>query len=111
MYSEETDFALRARDRGLATRFVPDAVGVHLGGGSEYTQRLWSILTVNRVRLFRRRHGPIRSSLFAAAVIVIMALRPEGLVTGAQLRRLLGLTRAEPRHRAIASGLPKERAG
>ena len=48
---------------------------------------------------------------FAAAVIVIMALRPEGLVTGAQLRRLLGLTRAEPRHRAIAPGLPKERAG
>ena len=48
---------------------------------------------------------------FAAAVIVIMALRPEGLITGAQLRRLLGLTRAEPRQRAIAPGLPKERAG
>ena len=52
-----------------------------------------------------------RYVVFAAAVIVIMALRPEGLVTGAQLRRLLGLTRAEPRHRAIAPGLPKERAG
>jgi hypothetical protein len=48
---------------------------------------------------------------FAAAVIVIMALRPQGLVTGAQLRRLLGLTRAEPRQGAIAPGLSKERAG
>ena len=42
-----------------------------------------------------------RYVVFAAALIVIMALRPEGLVTGAQLRRLLGWNRAEP---------PKERA-
>ena len=45
---------------------------------------------------------------FAAALIVIMALRPEGVVTGAQLRRLLGSNRAEPRH---AAGLPKGGAG
>ena len=31
-----------------------------------------------------------RYVVFAAALIVLMALRPEGLVTGAQLRRLLG---------------------
>jgi hypothetical protein len=43
-------------------------------------------------------------------LIVIMALRPEGLVTGAQLRRLLGANRAEPR-RVIAAGLPKGGAG
>jgi branched-chain amino acid transport system permease protein len=48
---------------------------------------------------------------FAAALIVIMALRPEGVVTGAQLRRLLGSNRAEPRHRAVAAGLPKGGAG
>jgi branched-chain amino acid transport system permease protein len=48
---------------------------------------------------------------FAAALIVIMALRPEGLVTGAQLRRLLSFNRAEPRHRAVAAGLPKGGAG
>jgi hypothetical protein len=40
-----------------------------------------------------------------------MALRPEGLVTGAQLRRLLGFTRAEPRPAAVAAGLAKERTG
>ena len=48
---------------------------------------------------------------FAAALIVIMALRPEGVVTGAQLRRLLGSNRAEPLHRAVAAGLPKGGAG
>jgi hypothetical protein len=43
-------------------------------------------------------------------LIVLMALRPEGLVTGAQLRRLLGLARAQPRHAAVAA-LPKEPSG
>src|SRR5262245_37795760 len=45
---------------------------------------------------------------FAAALIVIMALRPEGLVTGAQLRRLLGANRAEPGD--PAGDLAQERA-
>jgi branched-chain amino acid transport system permease protein len=40
---------------------------------------------------------------FAAALIVLMALRPEGLVTGAQLRRLLGWRR---RHDAAAIAVP-----
>ena len=35
-----------------------------------------------------------RYVLFAAAVIVLMALRPQGLITGDQIRRLLGLDRA-----------------
>jgi hypothetical protein len=48
---------------------------------------------------------------FAAALIVIMALRPEGLVTGAQLRRLFRVTRVEPRPAAVAAGLAKERTG
>jgi branched-chain amino acid transport system permease protein len=48
---------------------------------------------------------------FAAALIVIMALRPEGLVTGSQLRRLLGTPRAEPRRATVAAAVPEERAG
>jgi branched-chain amino acid transport system permease protein len=35
-----------------------------------------------------------RYVLFAAIVIAVMAVRPEGLVTGTQMRRLLGLGRA-----------------
>ena len=41
-----------------------------------------------------------RYVVFAAALIVIMALRPEGLVTGAQLRRLLGWQRPVAQDRA-----------
>jgi branched-chain amino acid transport system permease protein len=51
-----------------------------------------------------------RYVVFAAALIVMMALRPEGLVTSAQLRRLAGLTRAKPRHAASAAAVSKERA-
>ena len=56
LYSEETEFALRARDRGFTTRLVPEAVAVHLGGESGVSARLWTLLTINRVRLYRRRH-------------------------------------------------------
>ena len=37
-----------------------------------------------------------RYVLFAAAVIVLMALRPQGLLTGEQIRRLLGIDRQRP---------------
>jgi branched-chain amino acid transport system permease protein len=42
---------------------------------------------------FLRAGASWRYVAFAAALIVIMALRPHGLVTGAQVRRLLGLGR------------------
>lgn len=70
LYSEETEFALRARDLGLVTRYCPTATAIHLEGGSGSTPGLWSLLVLNRVRLFRRRHGPVRSSSFWAAVLV-----------------------------------------
>ena len=40
-----------------------------------------------------------RYVLFAAVVIVVMMVRPQGLVTGAQVRRLLGLVREPGRER------------
>lgn len=75
LYSEETDFALRARDAGFALRHVPDAEAVHLGGESESSPRLWSILTVNRVRLYARRHGHGAAVAFAGAVLLGEAIR------------------------------------
>jgi len=75
LYSEETDFALRARDAGLATRYTPSAHAIHLEGGSGQAPRLWSLLTVNRVRLFRRRHGLARSGAFWCAVLLREASR------------------------------------
>ena len=51
-----------------------------------------------------------RYVVFAAALIVIMALRPEGLVTGAQLRRLFGWHRAGPPLRDRRRHCREERA-
>jgi branched-chain amino acid transport system permease protein len=48
-----------------------------------------------------------RYVVFAGALIVIMALRPEGLITGAQLRRLFGWGPAGTRDAAAAAPLAK----
>jgi GT2 family glycosyltransferase len=61
LYSEETDLALRARDAGLLTRYEPRSVAVHIGGQSGRSHRTHSMQMVNRVRLYRRRHGALAS--------------------------------------------------
>lgn len=57
LYSEETDFALRARDLGFKLVYQPEAHVQHLGGESRRSPRLYSMLVVNKVRLFAKRHG------------------------------------------------------
>lgn len=69
LYSEETDFDLRARDRGFATWYEPAAVATHLEGGSAGSPSQWSLLVANRVRLYRKRHGPISTGLFWLATL------------------------------------------
>jgi N-acetylglucosaminyl-diphospho-decaprenol L-rhamnosyltransferase len=69
LYSEETDFCLRARDLGLSTRYRPEAVAVHLGGGSGRTATTHTLQVINRVRLYRRRHSrPTAWAFFAITV-------------------------------------------
>lgn len=75
LYSEETDFMLRARDRGFALRYEPRAEAVHVGGEAHVSPRLWSILTLNRVRLYRRRHGRWATVCFRTALALGEALR------------------------------------
>jgi GT2 family glycosyltransferase len=75
LYSEETDFCLRAREHGLLTWYTPAARACHLGGESNTSPRLWSILTLNRVRAFRKRHGVATSWLFWCAVVLNESLR------------------------------------
>jgi N-acetylglucosaminyl-diphospho-decaprenol L-rhamnosyltransferase len=70
LYSEETDFALRARDAGFATRYTPEAGAVHLGGDSRQSAGLWALLVLNRLRLYRRRHGRLGASGFWAALLL-----------------------------------------
>ncbi|HEY2401281.1 MAG TPA: glycosyltransferase family 2 protein [Steroidobacteraceae bacterium] len=57
LYSEETDFSLRARDVGMMTRYEPQAIAVHFEGQSGRNHITHTMRTINRVRLYRRRHG------------------------------------------------------
>jgi GT2 family glycosyltransferase len=70
LYSEETEFSLRARDRGFATVLAPDAAVVHLGGESSVSPRLWTLLMVNRLRLFRRRRGLAAAAAYWGALML-----------------------------------------
>jgi N-acetylglucosaminyl-diphospho-decaprenol L-rhamnosyltransferase len=92
LYSEETDFHLRARDAGFALRFVPDATAEHLEGDSAASPRLWALLTANRVMLFGRRHGVAATWAYRA----ILMLR-EGS------RSLLGRATSRAAFRVLAS--------
>jgi GT2 family glycosyltransferase len=79
LYSEETEFALRAADRGWALWYEPSSVVEHIGGDSDTNPMLAALLTVNRVRLFRRRRG------FAAGLAYYIAV-----VLGESARALAG---------------------
>jgi N-acetylglucosaminyl-diphospho-decaprenol L-rhamnosyltransferase len=90
LYSEETEFSLRARDRGYLTRYAPEAVATHKGGESNTSPRLWSLLTVNRVKLYRQRHSLPATALFWTAVL---------------LREASRAARGDPRARKAAAAL------
>jgi N-acetylglucosaminyl-diphospho-decaprenol L-rhamnosyltransferase len=70
LYSEETDFSLRARDAGLLTRYEPDAVAVHIGGASGRNEKTHAMHILNRVRLYRRRHGATASWCYYLVTII-----------------------------------------
>lgn len=70
LYSEETDFHLRARDAGFRLRYVPAARAMHLGGESTTSAALWALLVANRVRLYARRRGPLRATAYWALVLL-----------------------------------------
>ena len=57
LYSEETEFCLRARDLGFLTRYEPTALATHIGAQSGQSDSTHAMQIVNRVRLYRRRHS------------------------------------------------------
>ncbi|RMH81497.1 MAG: glycosyltransferase family 2 protein [Actinomyces sp.] len=75
LYSEETDFCLRTGDAGFRIVYVPEAVVTHIGGDSPHSDRLWSLLVVNKVRLYRRRHGRVAGAVYGVVVTANEALR------------------------------------
>lgn len=92
LYSEETDFCLRARDAGFRLVLVPTAEAVHLGGPSRRVPKLWALTAINKVRLHSKRHGVVSTALFWLASCLAEAARapfPGQAIHRAALRRLL----------------------
>ncbi|MGO4706482.1 glycosyltransferase family 2 protein [Microvirga sp. 2MCAF38] len=85
LYSEEVDYLRRVRENGLSVVCVPQAEMVHIGGDYLENPRLSALLARNRIRYFRRHHGPIATALFQLSIVV-----------GAAMRSMLG-----PSHRAV----------
>jgi GT2 family glycosyltransferase len=92
LYSEETEYCLRAREAGFRVRYEPNAHALHIGGESGDNPMLWTALTVNRIRLFERRHSRLHSAAFRSAVTLNEMLRAlAGRPTSrAALRTLMG---------------------
>lgn len=70
LYSEETDFCLRARDIGFRTLYIPSAVVMHEGGGSGRSSTTHIMQIVNRVRLYRKRHRLPASVIYYLLTII-----------------------------------------
>lgn len=92
LYSEETDYALRVRDCGLHLRLVTAACVQHTGGDLNRSADLWALMAVNRVKVYRKRHGPVATAAFWAAVVTNEAIRSVmgGTTNRAALAALLG---------------------
>lgn len=75
LYSEETEFMLRAADRGWTTWFEPAAVIEHRGGESDVRPDLAALLLVNKVSLFRRRHGVATAFAYRVALLAGLLVR------------------------------------
>jgi GT2 family glycosyltransferase len=75
LYSEETDYSRRIRAGGHDIVFTPDAVVSHRGAGSGSSPSLDALLAVNKLRYFRKWHGPAASVIFAAVAVIHNLLR------------------------------------
>lgn len=106
LYSEETDYAMRAREAGWAMRYAEHAVVEHPGGDMSRSPYLWSLVAVNRVALYRRRHGRVAGWFYRLVVILNEALRVGRPTHRAALVALLRNRPPGPprEHRADGSG-------
>ncbi|WP_310527811.1 glycosyltransferase family 2 protein [Nocardioides sp.] len=86
LYSEETEFDLRAASRGYSVRYVPTASAVHLEGDSGTSPRLWALLVANRLRLFARLGPGPRVGFYWLALLLregTRALRGDAIARAA----------------------------
>jgi GT2 family glycosyltransferase len=96
LYSEETEFTLRAADNGWKLWYEPAAVVEHIGGESSTSPMLAALLTVNKVRLFRQRHSRVAALAYYLAMLLGVTARA---IAGRPTARasLIALTRPSRR--------------
>jgi GT2 family glycosyltransferase len=99
LYSEETDYCRRLRAAGWRVQYVPEAQVIHRGAGSGTGPALTALNEVNRVRYYRKYHGPVRSAVFRAAVMLNQLMRARRAGNRAALHAL-----ASRRHRGRLPG-------
>lgn len=75
LYSEETEFMLRAADRGWTVWYEPAAVVEHIGGQQRSNPDLAALSVANKVRLYRRRHAVPAWCAYYLATLLGEALR------------------------------------
>ena len=107
LYSEETEYCLRATDRGWSLWYEPAAVVEHIGGESGTNPTLYALMVANKVRLFRRRRGVPAGSAYYLAVVLGEAIRAlAGRRTArASLAALLNPSRRSSLINSITGGL------
>jgi GT2 family glycosyltransferase len=93
LYSEETDFARRARRCGYHVRYVPTARARHEDGGSGRSPELGALMAVNRVRYYEKYHRRPATSLFRGVVALHYLLRSADPHQRAALRALIRRSR------------------
>lgn len=109
LYSEETDFCLRARIQGWATVYTPSAECMHVGGGSGESSTTHTMKAINRVRIYGRFHSRPMTWLYFSLVCGIEIRRA---VLGNRhsrktIRALIRPSRRPPELNANGSLLPE----
>jgi GT2 family glycosyltransferase len=101
LYSEETDFILRAADHGWRLWYEPTAEVEHVGGESGTNPTLAALLIVNKVKLFRRRRGAVAGAAYYGVVLLGESVRA---LAGRRTSRMAvqWLVRPSRRLRALA---------
>jgi N-acetylglucosaminyl-diphospho-decaprenol L-rhamnosyltransferase len=70
LYSEETDYCLRARKAGYSTYYEPRSVVSHIGGQSGQSPQIHSMQILNRVRLYARSHSTAAGWAYLVATVL-----------------------------------------
>jgi GT2 family glycosyltransferase len=97
LYSEETDFCIRARNQGWRIRFTPAAIAAHIGGGSGRNDTLHGMQLVNRVRLYGRQHARTAAYVYwAVCVLAELSWLARGRSKSAQALSMLVIPSRRP---------------